>query len=520
MLTSDSLGAAELFPVYPCMEPNVAFWESIYSRYTTKQAVLHDSVHLNVVYQVLDLADPSLPGARQLNNAKMERAKERIADILERLADGESPRTSREQEIARLVADPTPTGYRLARERLRAQIGQADRFREGVIRSGRYLPYIRRVFAESGLPLELAWLPHVESSFNPKAGSKVGAYGLWQFTKGTGKDYMVINSLVDERFDPYTSSWAAARFLKENYEVLGSWPLALTAYNYGRAGMVRAKNALGGYEAIFQGYSEGYFKFASRNFYSEFVAAMRSAQRLEGQIAMEDPVFTKGYRLDRETRLAELCRRHNMSQAGFLKLNPGLQKPVRAGQRHVPAGYLVRTPAPAPADVAQYMRGPQPVAAKPARRFSFWPFGSKGEDKPAPETAAAAAEQQEDEAWAKLPRWKRRFIRPRKSGQTAQTAQTAQATRTTQAVPNSRLAAQTPALPQEEQTKPKRRRRASATPITPSASYIRYIVTEGDTVAGIAQRFGITRERLYIINSKGPNNPIRVGDRLLIPEQP
>ena len=513
--------------MYPCIEPNVAFWESIYSRYTTKQAVVHDSVNLSVVYQVLTLVDPSLPGARQLNNAKMERAKERIADILERLADGESPETSGEREIARLVADPTPEGYRLARERLRVQIGQADRFREGVIRSGRYLPYIRRVFAESGLPLELAWLPHVESSFNPRAGSKVGAFGLWQFTKGTGKDYMVINSLVDERFDPYTSSWAAARFLKENYEALGSWPLALTAYNYGRAGMVRAKNALGGYEAIFQGYAEGYFKFASRNFYSEFLAATRVARQLEGRIAMENPVFTKGYRLDRETPLAELCRRHNMSQAGFLKLNPGLQKPVRAGHRHVPAGYLVRTPGPPPADVAKYMRAPRPAAAKPTRRFSLWPFGSK-EDEPARETAAAEPEQV-DEEWAKLPRWKRRFIRPRKNPPPAAAVA---ATATPAAVASPPAPALAPpvvapvvAAPEEDkEDKPKRRRRGRreeepiVRPSVPATSYVPYVVQDGDTVAGLARRFGITRERLLLINSKGPNNPIRVGDRLVIPE--
>ncbi|MCI5140664.1 MAG: lytic transglycosylase domain-containing protein, partial [Candidatus Electrothrix sp. ATG1] len=65
---------------------------------------------------------------------------------------------------------------------------------------------------------------------------------LWQFTRYTGHEYMTVNELVDERFDVYLSSMAAARFLKENYRQLGSWPMALTAYNYGRSGMVRAKN--------------------------------------------------------------------------------------------------------------------------------------------------------------------------------------------------------------------------------------------------------------------------------------
>ena len=69
-------------------------------------------------------------------------------------------------------------------------------FYAGLVRSGRYLPYIRKVLAAEHLPLELAYLPHVESSFNPKAGSKAGAYGLWQFTQGTGRRYMIIWVLI------------------------------------------------------------------------------------------------------------------------------------------------------------------------------------------------------------------------------------------------------------------------------------------------------------------------------------
>ena len=84
-------------------------------------------------------------------------------------------------------------------------------------------------------------LPHVESSFNPAAYSKVGAAGLWQFMRSTGRRYMRIDGAVDDRLDPFRSTEAAAQLLAYNYRVLGTWPLALTAYNHGSAGVRRAK---------------------------------------------------------------------------------------------------------------------------------------------------------------------------------------------------------------------------------------------------------------------------------------
>ena len=117
------------------------------------------------------------------------------------------------------------------------------------------------------MPEDLADLPHVESSFNIGAVSKAGASGIGQFTRSTGSQYMRINRHVDERTNPFVSTRAAAQLLKKNYEILGSWPLAITAYNYGTSGMMQSRSIHGSYENIFNKYREGYFKFASRNFY-------------------------------------------------------------------------------------------------------------------------------------------------------------------------------------------------------------------------------------------------------------
>ena len=97
------------------------------------------------------------------------------------------------------------------------------------MRSGAYLKKIRQILKQKKLPTDLSYLPHVESSFNPSAYSKFGAAGMWQFVRSTGRRYMRVDYVVDERRDPILSSYAAARLLRDNYARLGTWPLALTA---------------------------------------------------------------------------------------------------------------------------------------------------------------------------------------------------------------------------------------------------------------------------------------------------
>ncbi len=344
--------AAEKFPLYPCIRPNVQFWENVYSHYTSRQGILHDRERLHRVYAVVDLVDRELPGAALVNESRIKAEKDRVVAILTGLGKGKAPSTREEKRIAALFGAKKPVMYREAAENIRVQIGQKDRFYEGVIRSGKYLTQFKQIFAARGLPQELAYLPHVESSFNTRARSKAGAAGLWQFTGSTGREYMAVNELVDERYDPQIAAGAAADLLKGNYDLLKAWPLAITAYNCGRTGMYRALQEKGSYEKIFQSYTGGSFGFAARNFYPEFLAALRTAKRLHADPKvrglLHKPETTKTLRLKEDTHISRLRSAYKVSHDDFVRLNPALLSPVTEGKKNIPRSYLVRLPAGSP----------------------------------------------------------------------------------------------------------------------------------------------------------------------------
>ena len=104
-----------------------------------------------------------------------------------------------------------------------------------------YMPIFEEALESYGLPLELKYLPVIESALNPNAVSRVGATGLWQFMLHTGKQYgLEINSLVDERRDPIKASYAAAHYLSDLYKIFGDWNLVIAAYNCGPQGINKA----------------------------------------------------------------------------------------------------------------------------------------------------------------------------------------------------------------------------------------------------------------------------------------
>jgi membrane-bound lytic murein transglycosylase D len=345
---------ADLFPDYPYIQTNVSFWKKIYTQYSSIQGVVHDKRNLNIIYGIIALEDPDRPVGRKINQRRIKKAKKKYKIILKKLARGASPFGLEEQSVVDLFGpDAKRSDFKKAMKNIRCQVGQKDRFRAGLIRSGAYLEEIRRIFRHYGLPEDLAYLPHVESSFNPKAYSKFGAAGIWQFTRSTGKQYMKVGYTVDERRDPILSSHAAARLLNKNYEKFLNWPMAITAYNVGTNGMLRAKRYKKTYKAIFQDYKSRIFKFASRNFYSEFLAAREVAKNYQqyfGELKLDNPLESTEVVLAGYVSLPELARHLEVDLEILRPLNPALRNPVFEGKKYVPRDYRLRLPVDAEKD--------------------------------------------------------------------------------------------------------------------------------------------------------------------------
>ena len=135
-----------------------------------------------------------------------------------------------------------------------------------------YMPIFEEALDAYGLPLELRYLPIIESALNPSAVSRAGASGLWQFMIGTGKIYgLESNSLVDERRDPIKATWAAARYLKEMYDIYGDWNLVIAAYNCGPGTINKAIRRANGETDYWKIYN--YLPKETRGYVPAFIAA-------------------------------------------------------------------------------------------------------------------------------------------------------------------------------------------------------------------------------------------------------
>lgn len=343
-------------PRYAELQRDVDFWIRIYTQVPTSRGLLHDPVDLSIVYGEAAIP-PGQPGSPE-RRAAIEAARERWRTALRQAADAvEAGTGSSSDDVLRALgvwsaqgATPAPAALREAAGRVRFQLGQSDRFRAGLERSGAWRPHIARTLAAAGLPAELIALPHVESSFDPFAGSKVGAAGLWQFMPGTGKLYLRVDAAVDERYDPFRATEGAVQLLASNFRLLGSWPLALTAYNHGAAGMRRARDTMGtdDFAVIARRYRGPAFGFASRNFYPSFLAALTIDQDPErwfpGVIRTPEAEYTE-IELPRAAWMIDLQRIVGLPTTQLRQLNPALREAAWRGERPLPAGYRLRLPA-------------------------------------------------------------------------------------------------------------------------------------------------------------------------------
>ena len=377
--------ATETFPVPRDIEGNVTFWRNVYAEWSRGRVAIHDNEYMGVIYEVADLPGPTLEGytAEQKHFVRSRKAyyRNRLESLEARARSGQSPNRHEEELFQKLVDAGGKRALYGAADRVRSQRGLRERFHRGLEISGRYDTKFREIFRAKGLPEDLAYLPHVESSFQAHARSSAGAAGMWQFTRGTGKIYMTVNATIDERLDPVIAAEGAARYLSDAYRKLDSWPLAVTSYNHGQGGMMRAK-AIHGDDigTIVRHYKGKYFKFASRNFYAEFIAAREVASNPK-------KYFPEGVRYQAPLSEERLVLRHSMpathvashygvSTYRLADLNMHWRNPARSGRANLPAGSTVWLPggslsriagAPAPMPVMLAKAAPKPAPAKVAK---------------------------------------------------------------------------------------------------------------------------------------------------------
>ncbi len=354
VLLTRTAAAEDLFPQPPELQPDVDFWVSIFTEYSTDEGVLHDNRNLAVVYARLDMPEKT---PRRERNRRISARRKEIQAVLRALASGKRDNLSAEE--ARILAlwpdDVSNATLGAAVNRIRYQQGLRDRFARGLERAGRWRDYVNEQFTALGVPTDLAALPHVESSYNPDARSHVGASGIWQFTRSTGRRFLRVDHVVDERNDPFAATRAAGQLLAYNYSLTGNWPMAITAYNHGLAGVRRAMRRFGdtAYVDILRNYDGRTFGFASRNFYVAFLAAREVDHNVDKYfpgLVPEPPTAYSVVELPTYVSAKGLGAALGLSPAEIARHNPGLQATIWQGSKHVPRGYKLRIPTAATVD--------------------------------------------------------------------------------------------------------------------------------------------------------------------------
>ncbi len=325
-LVTDRYHGNSPFIITPSLAAPVEFWARIYGVYTSDQVVLHDMEDLSIVYKILDFSNLQ---KRDISDAER--------------------RSIRESEVNRAMAEIRAGLDSTLANRLRSQTGMKNRFEEGLKRSGRYISYFEKIIISYGMPSEISRLPFVESLFNEKAFSKVAAGGLWQFMAESAKKYMTVNSLVDERYDPLIACHGAAKLLRHNFDLLGTWPLAINAYNSGPGNLMKAMNALGTKDIakIINGYRGGSYAFASRNFYPSFLAALHvyeNRKKYFGNIVIDPPLAFDILELPTTMSFPEIAYLSQTSLNALKSLNPAFDASVIRGAYSLPPGSQLRVP--------------------------------------------------------------------------------------------------------------------------------------------------------------------------------
>ncbi len=347
------------FQVSPTLRGRVDFWKDIFTKFGSGHSVIHHRDFPQLVFGVIDLSRErdamSKISFEAYKNDVVKRSVDDVKRQMIQIADGEDASTEFQEQLLEQLEDrglpPRVLRDWIEQDLIRTQTGIRERYAEAVRRAWRYLPVMEQIFSqEYGLPKELTRIPFIESSFDYTAYSSVGAAGIWQFMPRTARAHrMLVGRYVDERRDPIKATRAAAEYLRQAYNSLGSWPLAITSYNHGVGG-VRSKVRKAGTSdlaTIIEDPNERYFGFASTNFYPEFLAAVEifnDHERYFPEVREEPPLQVAAYRLTKPASAQTIASRLGIPTEDLKEANYGLLDPIWSGRAAIPAGYSLRVP--------------------------------------------------------------------------------------------------------------------------------------------------------------------------------
>ena len=362
----------------------------------------------------------------------------------------------------------------------------------GLARSGRYMPMIHKVFAEAGIPRDLAQVALIESSFIPHAHSRATAHGIWQFMPRTGRQYgLTSNAVIDERSDPEKATRAAARHLAYLHEIFKDWYLALAAYNAGEGRVLRAMEKTG-LTDFWQLAASGVLKPQTQNYVPAVIAATlisKNPAHYGFTVDYEKPLEYETVVLDRPVRLRHLSAAEKVSFEDLQQLNPELRTEVTP---RLPDGYVLKVPA-GTVEAVRTAYSEAPTARPPQYRRHVARRG---------ETIASVA---------------RRYRLPAADVASANSLSVKTKLRKGQV-----LVIPKPEAPLAVASNAKHRKGKKATgvekekarEVTAARSYR---VRGGDTLYRIAVKNGTTVERLRDVNRLSAKSAIKPGDKLRLP---
>ncbi len=365
LLEQHALACDATFPCPPELARRIDFWIEVFHTYGAGHIVFHDARRPERVYSVLEGKGLTCSerGAATAAQRERKRLEAMLTEIAGKIAT-DNPGWSEEQKhLAHLFPDKNPGEIRAAAGSIRCQEGVRDRFVAGLQRYGAHREAVTAALREANLPEDIQFLPFVESAYDPKAYSRVGAAGLWQIMPRTARTLgLELSAAVDERFDPETATLGAIRYLRESHGSLHALarsldpnvtpgavnPFVITSYNYGVGGMLSAMRRMGpNFVKVLHEYKAPTFRVAVQNFYASFLAARHVAKNSATyfkSIQYDPPRSYDLVALNDAVSAKRLAAHLEVPEERLRDLNPGLTKRVWEGKGLVPKGYTLRLP--------------------------------------------------------------------------------------------------------------------------------------------------------------------------------